>query len=269
MENATDRFSGQHQPESGGESKPCHRERASCRKRDQLQYMRDILLIIPAYNEEQSIIETVTEIRRFNRKRKRKVDFIVIDDGSTDRTAELLRLFHIPCIHMESNRGIGGAVQQGYRYAKEKNYKYAVQFDGDGQHGIEYIYDVIAPIERGEADMVIGSRFAGLRSYYTPGIFRRIGICWISLLIRLKTGQVIKDPTSGYRAVGAFGMEAFANDYPARYPEPESCARLLRQGKRVREVPVKMHKRSGGKSSIYSWRKIEYMLMVSMGILRA
>ena len=124
--------------------------------------MRDILLIIPAYNEEQSIIETVTEIRRFNRKRKRKVDFIVIDDGSTDRTAELLRLFHIPCFHMESNRGIGGAVQQGYRYAKEKNYKYAVQFDGDGQHGIEYIYDVIAPIERGEADMVIGSRFAGL-----------------------------------------------------------------------------------------------------------
>ena len=207
--------------------------------------MRDILLIIPAYNEEQSIVETVTAIRKFNRKRKRKVDFIVIDDGSTDRTAELLRLFHIPCIHMDSNRGIGGAVQQGYRYAKEKNYKYAVQFDGDGQHGIEYIYDVIAPI------------------------FRRIGICWISLLIRLKTGQVIKDPTSGYRAVGAFGMEAFANDYPARYPEPESCARLLRQGKRVREVPVKMHKRSGGKSSITSWRKIEYMLRVSMGILRA
>ena len=87
--------------------------------------MRDILLIIPAYNEEQSIVETVTAIRKFNRKRKRKVDFIVIDDGSTDRTAELLRLFHIPCIHMESNRGIGGAVQQGYRYAKEKNYKYA------------------------------------------------------------------------------------------------------------------------------------------------
>ena len=80
--------------------------------------MRDILLIIPAYNEEQSIVETVTAIRKFNRKRKRKVDFIVIDDGSTDRTAELLRLFHIPCIHMELNRGIGGAVQQGYRYAK-------------------------------------------------------------------------------------------------------------------------------------------------------
>ena len=213
--------------------------------------MRDILLIIPAYNEEHSIVETVTKIKKFNRKRKRKVDFIVIDDGSTDRTAELLELFDIPCIHMESN------------------HKYAVQFDGDGQHGIEYIYDVIAPIESGEADMVIGSRFAGLRSYYTPGTIRRLGICWISLLIRLRTGQVIKDPTSGYRAVGTYGMHAFANSYPARYPEPESCTRLLLQGKRVMEVPVKMHKRSGGRSSIHSWRKIEYMLKVSMGILRA
>ncbi len=231
--------------------------------------MKDILLIIPAYNEENSIVRTVVRIRKFNRKHERKVDFIVIDDGSTDNTPNLLKLHHIPFIRTESNEGIGSAVQHGYRYAEKHRYKYAVQFDGDGQHGIEYIYDLIAPIENGEADMVIGSRFAGLRSYYKPSLIRRLGICWISLIIRIRTGQIIKDPTSGYRAVGDFGMHEFADDYPARYPEPESCAKLLLQGKRVREVPVKMHKRSGGKSSIRSWRKVEYMIRVSLGILKS
>lgn len=226
-------------------------------------------MIIPAYNEENSIVTTVSRIRKFNKTHKRKVDFIVIDDGSTDRTPLLLKNHRIPSIRLESNSGIGSAVKRGYRYACEKGYRYAVQFDGDGQHGIEYIYDVIGPIERGEADMVIGSRFVGLKSYYRPSIIRRLGIMWISLLIRLKTGETIKDPTSGYRAVGHEGMRSFAYRYPAKYPEPESCMNLLFGGMRVIEVPVKMHSRTGGKSSISSWHKLDYMIRVSLAILTA
>lgn len=228
--------------------------------------MRDILLIIPAYNEESSIVETVNRIRKFNRVRSRKVDYIVIDDGSTDRTSLLLKIHHIPHIRIESNSGIGGAVREGYKYAVRHGYRYVSQFDGDGQHGIEFIYDVIAPLESGEADMVIGSRFKGLVSDYRPGLARRVGIRWISFLIKLKTGVKIKDPTSGYRAVGREAMQIFANDYPAKYPEPESCAELLLKGMRVKEVPVKMHRRSGGRSSIRSWHKIEYMIRVSLAI---
>ncbi|MDO4804947.1 MAG: glycosyltransferase family 2 protein [Lachnospiraceae bacterium] len=229
--------------------------------------MRDILLIIPAFNEESSIVRTVERVREFNRGQKRKVHYIVIDDGSTDRTPELLRRHRIPMIRISTNSGIGIAVQRGYKYAFAKGYRYAVQFDGDGQHGIEYIYDVIAPLERGEADMVIGSRYAGLSGGYMPGMIRKIGISWISLLIRMKTGANVKDPTSGYRAVGATGIRVYANAYPAKYPEPVSCARFLLAGWRVAEVPVKMHKRTGGRSSISSWRKLEYMFLVSFGII--
>lgn len=230
--------------------------------------MRDILLIIPAYNEESSIIRTVNRVRKFNRNQERKIQYIVIDDGSTDRTPLLLKQHRIPTIRIAKNSGIGRAVQLGYQHALKKGYRFAVQFDGDGQHGIEYIYDVIAPLEKGEADMVIGSRYAGLSGGYMPGILRRLGILWISFLIRKKTGERVNDPTSGYRAVGAEGIRIFAKSYPAKYPEPVACARLLLTGKRVAEVPVKMHKRTGGKSSISSWRKLEYMVRVSAGIFR-
>lgn len=147
-----------------------------------------ILLIIPAYNEEENIYTTFQTIQNYNKMSKEKLDVIVINDGSTDRTSEICQKNKIPHINLIQNLGIGGAVQTGYKYALEKNYDIAIQFDGDGQHDVNYIPNLLSKMEQTQADLVIGSRFldkstSGFKSTGT----RRIGIKIISLLIRLFT----------------------------------------------------------------------------------
>lgn len=222
-----------------------------------------ILLIIPAYNEEENILKTCNKIKEENKN----LDFIVINDGSKDRTLEILKENKLPHIDLIHNLGIGGAVQTGYKYALENDYDIAIQFDGDGQHDVRYVEKLIKPILDGEADFTIGSRFVEELSTFKSSRARRIGINIISFFIKLFTGKKIYDTTSGFRAVNKDIIKSFAMQYPVEYPEPVSTTELLKQGKRVAEVSVEMNEREGGVSSIRAWKNAYYMFNVILSII--
>ena len=225
------------------------------------------LIIIPAYNEEKSILKVCNNIYEYNKKNKTDYDIIVINDGSKDNTEKVLTDNNIPHIKLIRNLGIGGAVQTGYKYAKENNYDIAVQFDGDGQHNIEYVSNIIKPIEEHKADMVIGSRFIENIDTFRSSVARRIGIKVISFFIKLVTGKKIYDTTSGMRAVNKNIIEKFADDYPTEYPEPISTTIVLKKGYKIEEISVKMNEREDGISSIRTWKNVYYMINVILSIL--
>ena len=224
---------------------------------------KKVLLIIPAYNEEENILKTCNNIKKENKD----LDFIVINDGSKDNTLKILKENNLPHINLIHNLGIGGAVQTGYKYALENNYDIAIQFDGDGQHDVRYVNKLIKPILDGEADFTIGSRFVEELSTFKSSKARRIGINIISFFIKLFTGKKIYDTTSGFRAVNKDIIRFFAMYYPIEYPEPVSTTELLKQGKRVKEVSVEMNEREGGVSSIRAWKNAYYMFNVILSII--
>lgn len=227
-----------------------------------------ILLIIPAYNEEENILNTYNMIINYNKKNKENYDVIVINDGSKDNTKKILEENNIPHISLIENLGIGGAVQTGYKYAYENNYDIAVQFDGDGQHDVSYVKNIIKPIINKECDMVIGSRYIDkTTSSFKSTKSRRIGIKLISFFIKLKTKKKIYDTTSGFRACGRNVIERFSKSYPMEYPEPITTTELLKSGYKIGEVAVSMNERTAGKSSIGSWKNAYYMFNVIISIV--
>ena len=203
-----------------------------------------VLLIIPSYNEEENVLNNYKRIVKHNEKYKTNYDVIIVNDGSKDKTEKICKENNIPYISLIHNLGIGGAVQTGYKYAYEHGYDVAVQFDGDGQHDVRYVENIIKPIKDKKADMVIGSRFIDKRSSeFKTSRARRIGIKLISFFIKIITKKKIYDTTSGFRAVDRKLIERFASDYPVEYPEPVSTTEVLRLGYRVEEVPVSMNER--------------------------
>lgn len=227
-----------------------------------------ILVIIPAYNEEESILYAVNKIRNYNKENKTNYDVIVINDGSTDMTEQICLDNDIPMISLIHNLGIGGAVQTGYKYAYQNGYDIALQFDGDGQHEAQHIKTITTPIINGEADFVIGSRFVDDKSSeFKSSRARRMGITLISKTIRLKTGKTVLDVTSGFRAANKEIIKLFANNYPIDFPEPITNARLSKMSFRLKEVPVEMVERNGGVSSIRAWKTVYFMLNVLITIL--
>ena len=227
-----------------------------------------VLLIIPSYNEEDNVLKNYNRILEYNKKNKSNYDAIIINDGSIDKTEEICVDNNIPHIKLIHNLGIGGAVQTGYKYALENNYDIAVQFDGDGQHDIRYVKDIIKPIIDGKADMVIGSRFIDKSSSdFKSSKARRMGISIISFFMKLVTGKKIYDTTSGFRAVNKKLIFEFSNSYPVEYPEPVSTTRVLKNNYVVDEVPVSMNERDGGVSSIRAWKNVYYMINVILSIL--
>lgn len=228
--------------------------------------MKKILLIIPAYNEEKNILNAFNAVKKYNNENKTKYDVIVINDGSTDDTEKILIKNKIPCINLINNLGIGGAVQTGFKYAYENNYDIAVQFDGDGQHDINFVKNIIRPLINNQADCVIGSRFIGNISKYKSTFLRRIGIKILSIEINLFTNKKIKDPTSGFRAFNKKMIKYLSNNYPLEYPEPVSTVMILKNKFKIIEIPVKMKDRKNGISSINSWKSIYYMVNVVLSI---
>ncbi|MBR0465549.1 glycosyltransferase family 2 protein [Candidatus Saccharibacteria bacterium] len=222
-----------------------------------------ILIIIPAYNESQSIERTIGSILQTH------YDYVVINDGSTDNTEQILKQQNYNHINLLNNLGIGGAVQTGYKYALENNYDIAIQFDADGQHNAEYIKDLIQPIIDQEADLVIGSCFVNKNSdNQRASKIRRFGVRFLSGTIKLFSGKRIYDPTSGFRAANRKVIELFTNNYPLEYPEPISNYELLRSRHyKIKEVPVKMNKRTTGRSSIHSWKSVYAAINVFLSII--
>ncbi len=227
---------------------------------------KKVLLIIPAYNEGENIENTISKIAKVIKKSQYHIDYVIINDGSTDNTKEICQKNKYHVINLISNLGIGGAVQTGYKYAYYYDYDIAIQFDGDGQHDEKYIEALIKEIEKGN-DMVIGSRFCQELSKFKSSEMRRLGIKILSAIIKMTTGRRVFDPTSGFRAVDRKIIEEFALDYPLEFPEPETNADLLKNGYKVSEIPVEMHPRVAGKSSINITKSAYYMFSVSLAII--
>ncbi len=219
------------------------------------------LIIIPAYNEEANIEAVIEDLK----EHVPEFNILVVDDGSIDRTAEVARRTGSAVVSLPFNQGIGTAVQTGYIYAARYGYSIAVQFDGDGQHRADQIGAIIEPLRKGEADLVVGSRFLGAGQYKTP-LSRLMGIKLLSRIISIVTKTKITDPTSGFRAASRGVIEFFSRWYPDDYPEPESLVFLHRAGFRIKEVPVLMRQRQAGRSSITFLRGIYYMIKVTLAI---
>jgi glycosyltransferase involved in cell wall biosynthesis len=220
------------------------------------------LAIVPAYNEEASIGHVIDEIRAFDPG----FDIAVVDDGSVDRTAGVAADRGAHVVRLPFNLGIGGAMQTGYRFALEQGYDLAVQIDGDGQHDPRELPKILKPMLDGDADLVVGSRFAGDPAAFRSSPVRRVGIRIFASIVSAVVGQRVTDTTSGFRAVNRRGIILFAADYPHDYPEVEATIMCVKHKLRLTEVPVQMRERTGGRSSITAFRSIYYMAKVLLAI---
>lgn len=221
-----------------------------------------VLIIIPAYNEAENIEKVAGNlIQNFP-----QYDYIIVNDGSSDDTAQICIKNHYELLNLPINMGIGGAVQTGYRYARDKGYDMAVQIDGDGQHDVAFLEGMVHYIEEGEADYVIGSRFVEKEGFQSSRL-RRIGIKFLSMLGWVLTGVRVKDITSGYRLVNRRFIQIFAEDYPADYPEPEAMVIAAVYGGKIKEYPVVMKDRENGTSSITIKKSVYYMCKMTLAML--
>lgn len=220
-----------------------------------------VLVIIPAYNEQESIGGVLASLRAH----APGYDIVVIDDGSRDNTASVARAAGAEIIRLPLNLGIGGAMQTGFKYAWRNGYDVAVQCDADGQHPVDMIPALVQRLETGDADLVIGSRYVS-NTTYVPSFFRRIGKSILSRVVDFFIGGGITDTTSGFRAVNRRALSVLARHYPEDYPEAEALVILHRSGLKAIEIPVQMFSRQGGASSIGAWNAMYYMAKVVLAI---
>lgn len=221
--------------------------------------------IVPAWNEAGAIGGVVDEILAFDPT----VEVVVVDDSSTDDTVDIARAHGATVLSLPFNVGIGGAVQTGFRYARDEGYQVAVRLDGDGQHTAAELGKLLAPIRAGEADLVIGSRFVDPSGTYRPPFARRMGIRVFARLVSLLAGQKVTDTTSGFSALDRTAIELFATEYPHDYPEVEATLVALRSGLRFVQVQVDMRERQAGTSSITFVRSLYYIVKVMLALLVA
>jgi glycosyltransferase involved in cell wall biosynthesis len=223
---------------------------------------RDVLVVIPAFNEEASVASVVTEVRREG------FDALVVDDGSTDRTGEAAEIAGAVVLHLPVNLGVGGALRCGFRFAVANGYATVVQCDADGQHDPGEIPRLLTTMENSRADLVIGSRFTTGRPR-DVGIGRRLAMTQLARTASRATGAHITDATSGFRAIGGRLLGSFAASYPCEYLSDtvEALARAGRGGHRVAEVGVRMRPRSSGISSASAVSSMWYVVRV-MAALR-
>lgn len=214
------------------------------------------LLVIPAYNEEESLTTTIESLRNY------PIDFLIVNDGSKDETVEICREHNYPFLDLPTNLGLAGALQAGMKYAYRHEYDCVIQFDADGQHLPEYIRSLEDAVEY--CDIAIGSRFVNKKK---PFSMRMLGNSLISIAIKLTTGKTIKDPTSGMRAFNKRTIKQFALGLNFG-PEPDTVSYLIkRAGATVVEVPVEMAERVAGESYLNIWTSFTYMLRMTISIL--
>jgi len=220
-----------------------------------------IVIIVPAYNEEESLAGVIRDLR----EHVPSADVVVVNDGSRDSTSLVARELGVTVLDLPFNLGIGGAVQAGYLHAHRNGYDIAVQFDGDGQHRAGEIKKLIEPLTTDKADLVIGSRFLVSGGYKAP-VFRKLGIGVFSFVLSRVLDITVTDSTSGFRAANRRVIQFFSRTYPDDYPEVESLVLLHKVHLRMTEVEVAMSERTGGRSSITPMRSAYYMTKVLMAI---
>jgi hypothetical protein len=225
----------------------------------------DVLVVIPAYNEEESIVKVVEAVR-FHIP---LADVLVVDDGSSDGTRHCVlesgaELLHLPC-----NLGVGAALEVGLRFAETMGYHFALRLDADGQHDPRDGLRLLSAVEHGEADVAIGSRFLPVGSQERHGRpqttpMRALGIKVFAVLVSLLIRQPISDPTCGLRCFNRAAMRYLARYHPQDYPEVESMVVLHRAGFSLKELPVEIYPRIGGVSSISTWKAVYYVFRVML-----
>jgi glycosyltransferase involved in cell wall biosynthesis len=221
------------------------------------------MVLLPAYNEEGAIGHVIEGVRQV----LPKAAIIVIDDCSTDNTVKVARKAGATVVCIPCNLGIGGAVQTGFKFAREHNYDVVVRLDGDGQHDPDEIPALYAALMSGRADAVFGSRFIGKDSDMSIPIGRRLGIKTFAFLVTLLTRQRATDTTSGFMCLNRYAVGVLADFLPQDYPEVEGRIILHKAGLSTLELPALMRSRIAGMSSINSWRSIYYAAKVSVAAL--
>lgn len=217
-----------------------------------------VLLIVPAYNEEENIVQVCSNLRN----NYSQYDFIVVNDGSSDRTLELCHEHNFPVISLPVNLGLAGAFQTGMKYAYRKGYDCALQFDADGQHLPEFIDKMLIELEK-DNDVVIGSRFVEVKKPFT---LRMLGSHLIAFAMKVTTGYSIKDPTSGMRMFNRKILKECAEKINYG-PEPDTIAYLIKKGRKVSEIQVVMNERIAGESYLNFTRSIMYMLRMMVSLI--
>jgi glycosyltransferase involved in cell wall biosynthesis len=218
-----------------------------------------ILAIIPAYNEEECLANTVSELTSVCPD----IDYLVVNDGSQDRTPEICDELHLNHIDMPVNCGLTSGVKAGMKYAYRHGYDAAVQFDADGQHMPQYINKMADAMQEQHADIVIASRnLAGGGAVGARGTGAKL----ITALIKQATKQTITDPTSGMRMYNRKMIETFAREFDIA-PEPDTISLLIRKGAKVIEIPAKMRERQGGTSYLRYFSAISYMARTCLSLL--
>jgi glycosyltransferase involved in cell wall biosynthesis len=221
------------------------------------------LAVVPAYNEAATVGTVIRQVR----ESRPDVDVLVVDDGSTDATAPEARAAGAAVARLPFNLGIGGAVQAGFTYALEHGYDRMVQIDGDGQHDPGELVRLEAVMDdHPGVDMVCGSRFLSPELRYPAPISRRTGIHVFAFLLSRIVRQPVSDPTSGFRLYNRRAIALFARDYPHDYPEVEAVLMLHHHRLTMRETPVRMFERGGGRSSIRSGKSAYYMIKVLLAL---
>lgn len=222
-----------------------------------------MMALIPAYNEEGSVGHVIRSVQEV----LPQTEIVVIDDCSTDDTAQVAQKAGATVVSIPCNLGIGGAVQTGFKFARDYNFDFVIRLDGDGQHDPKEALPIIAALQSGQADAVFGSRFIGKDSTMKIPFSRRLGIKTFAFLVTLLTRQRATDTTSGFMGLNRYAIEVLADHLPQDYPEVEGRIILHKAGLTTLELPAFMHSRFAGISSINSWRSIYYAFKVSVAAL--
>jgi glycosyltransferase involved in cell wall biosynthesis len=227
----------------------------------------DTVVFIPAWNEEANLPAVLDELAA----RLPQTDVVVVDDGSTDATADVARASGAAVVSFGENRGLREGIAAGYAYAAEHGYAYAGRVDADGQHPVDELERLLEIVRRGDADVAVGSRFATGDGYeafrYEPSPSRRFGTAVLRRAMRAALGRPFHDATSGMYAVNASAMPILAKPYESGAPEVESLLRLREAGLRVAEVPVHMRERASGESKLRGRRAVELVVTVAGTLL--
>jgi glycosyltransferase involved in cell wall biosynthesis len=220
-----------------------------------------LLIVVPAFNEQEAIGQVVREIRAT----VPGVPVLVIDDCSIDGTAALARAAGAEVLPLPHHLGLGGSVQAGYKLAFELGYEYVIRMDGDGQHDPRYIPKILDALRTSSCQMVIGSRYVDGGKEHTS-FARGLGIRFFRLVLRPILGRVVRDPTSGFVGVNREALQVFSRSFPLEYPEIETLVVLQRKAFRFVEVPCRMRRRLGGRSTITALRSLYYIAHVLLGV---
>lgn len=224
-------------------------------------------IIIPCFNEQESIRDTLKDIKKY----APGIDILIVNDGSTDGSFDIIKECKVKTLTHIKNIGIGGAVQSGFKYAKNHGYDFVIQIDGDGQHPANQIPVLVSKFISSNSDLIIGSRNLDKKSESTTFV-RKIGTHSINFMINaLFPMTFVTDATSGFRLINKNLLHYFSDHYPIDYPEPISIAMALAKGYKISEVGINMKKRQKGTSSIKLWHQPYYLLrvtafMISCGI---